>query len=91
MGKRLFSFFDPLTNDDRESVLIVDDSTYDRSRSKRVELLYRVWDHSTGRYLKGFRMLTMFLKKALGWSSALVHLQDQQRHFGRVQQPGSSG
>jgi DDE superfamily endonuclease len=59
MGKRLFSFFDPLTNDDRESVLIVDDSTYDRSRSKRVELLCRVWDHSTGRYLKGFRMLTM--------------------------------
>ena len=40
-------------------VLIIDDSSYDRSRSKLVELLCRVYDHSTGRYLKGFRMLTV--------------------------------
>jgi hypothetical protein len=40
-------------------VLIVDESPYDRSRSKMVELLSRVWDHSSGRFLKGFRMLTI--------------------------------
>ena len=59
LGYRLFVFFDRLTNDDRESVLIADDSPYDRSRSKMVELLSRIRDHSTGRYLKGFRMLTL--------------------------------
>ena len=40
-------------------MLIVDDSPYDRSRSKMVELLTRIRDHSTKRYLKGFRMLTV--------------------------------
>jgi len=59
LGRRLFAFFNNLTSEDRESVLIIDDSPYDRSRSKKVELLSRVWDHSTGRYLKGFRMLTI--------------------------------
>lgn len=59
LGRRLFGVFNRLTSDERESVLILDDSPYDRSRSKWVELLSRVWDHSTGRYLKGFRMLTI--------------------------------
>lgn len=44
------------------SVLIVDDSLYDRGRSKKVELLSRVYDHTTKKFVKGFKMLT------LGWS-----------------------
>ena len=59
LGRRLFAMFSRLTSDKRESVLIIDDSPYDRSRSKWVELLSNVWDHSTGRFLKGFRMLTI--------------------------------
>jgi hypothetical protein len=59
LGLRLFCVFNRLTGDERESVLIIDDSPYDRSRSKWVELLARIWDHSTGRFLKGFRMLTI--------------------------------
>ena len=59
LARRIFLVFNRLTNDDRESVLIIDDSTYDRSRSKTVELLSRVYDHSTGKYIKGFRMLTL--------------------------------
>ena len=51
-----------LTSDHQDKVLILDDSTYDRNRSKKVELLSRVFDHTTGSFLKGFRMLT------LGWS-----------------------
>jgi len=51
-----------LLDDSSEEVLVFDDSTYDRSRSKKVELLSKVYDHCTGRYLKGFRLLT------LGWS-----------------------
>ena len=59
LGRQLFTVFSRLTSEDRETVLIIDDSPYDRSRSKMVELLCRVWDHSTMRYLKGFRMLTI--------------------------------
>ncbi|MBW2559019.1 MAG: transposase [Deltaproteobacteria bacterium] len=59
LGARLYRFFNRLTSDERESVLIIDDSTYDRSRSKKVELPSRVWDHTTGRFVRGFRMLTL--------------------------------
>jgi len=59
LARRIFLVFNRLTDDDRESVFIIDDSTYDRSRSKTVELLSRVYDHSTGKYIKGFRMLTL--------------------------------
>ena len=55
-------FFDVLTSEEREKVLIFDDSTYDRSRSKVVELLAWIYDHNSGRNLKGFKLLT------LGWS-----------------------
>ncbi len=39
-------FFQPLTDERREDVLILDDTPYDRRRSKEVELLSRVRDHS---------------------------------------------
>jgi len=55
-------FIDVLTSEEREKVLIFDDSTSDRSRSKVVELLAWIYDHNTGRSLKGFKLLT------LGWS-----------------------
>jgi hypothetical protein len=61
-GTVIRGFFQPLTDERREEVLILDDTPYDRSRSKEVELLSRVHDHSSKRYLNGFRMLT------LGWS-----------------------
>jgi hypothetical protein len=53
---------DPLTEKDRVKVLIFDDSLFSRARSKAVELLANVHDHTTGKYIRGFRMLT------LGWS-----------------------
>jgi len=51
-----------LTSSHRVTVFIVDDSMYERNRSKAVELLARCWDHAKGCYYHGFRMLT------LGWS-----------------------
>lgn len=57
-----------LTSDDRVTVLIVDDSLYNRSRSKKVELLSRVFDHTTHKFIKGFRMLT------IGWSDGTTFL-----------------
>jgi hypothetical protein len=57
-----------LTSGTREKVLIFDDSTYDRSRSKVVELLTWIFDHTNGTKLKGFKMLT------LGWSDGASFL-----------------
>ncbi|CAM3398398.1 transposase [Brevibacillus invocatus] len=51
-----------LTSINRVSVFVVDDSMFERNRSKVVEMLSRFKDHATGCYYKGFRMLT------LGWS-----------------------
>lgn len=51
-----------LTSTERVSVFVVDDSMFERNRSKAVELLSRFKDHAAGCYYKGFRMLT------LGWS-----------------------
>jgi hypothetical protein len=42
--------------------LVIDDSMFDKNRSKAVELLARCFDHAKCRFCKGFRMLT------LGWS-----------------------
>src|SRR5690625_1225184 len=59
-----------LTRHDRPKVFILDDSSYDRNRSKKVELLARCFDHASQkmRFYKGFRMLT------LGWSDGATFL-----------------
>ncbi|GGB37850.1 transposase [Virgibacillus dakarensis] len=59
-----------LTNHARPKVFILDDSAYDRNRSKNVELLARCFDHASQkmRFYKGFRMLT------LGWSDGATFL-----------------
>lgn len=60
----------PLTKNERPKVLIVDDSAYERNRSKKVELLARCFDHASQkmRFYKGFRMLT------LGWSDGATFM-----------------
>lgn len=60
--RRIYFIIRRLLDDSSEEVLIFDDSTYSRNRSKKVELLSRVFDHTDMKYIKGFRMLT------LGWS-----------------------
>lgn len=47
------NFLNPLTKPERVKALIVDDSLYSRNRSKKVELLARVFDHVTRRYAQG--------------------------------------
>ena len=58
----------PLTGAANMKVLIADDTLYRRNRSKHVELLSRVFDHTDNRYYRGFRMLT------LGWSDGIIFL-----------------
>ena len=58
----------PLDSQDRANVLIIDDSLFERNRSKKVELLAKVYDHAKHAYKFGFRMLT------LGWSDGSTFL-----------------
>ena len=58
----------PLTDDSRLNVLIIDDTLFERPKSKKVELLARVFDHTSHTYKRGFRLLT------LGWSDGNTFL-----------------
>ena len=58
----------PLDSGERKNVLIIDDSMFERNRSKKVELLAKAYDHANHRYRFGFRMLT------LGWSDGSTFL-----------------
>ena len=58
----------PLDSEDRANVLIIDDSMFERNRSKKVELLAKVYHHAKHKYRFGFRMLT------LGWSDGSTFL-----------------
>lgn len=59
---------EPLNDKERVNVLIIDDSMFERNRSKKVELLAKVYDHAKHVYRFGFRMLT------LGWSDGSTFL-----------------
>ena len=54
--------FDKLTRPERVKVLVLDDTVIKRNRSRKVELLARVYDHVEHKFQKGFTLLT------LGWS-----------------------
>jgi len=58
----------PLDSKDRVNVLIIDDSMFERNRSKKVDLLAKVYDHAKHSYTFGFHMLT------LGWSDGSTFL-----------------
>lgn len=62
LAAKVTSAFDRLTRPERVKVFILDDSVIKRNRSKKVELLARVYDHVEHKFQKGFTLLT------LGWS-----------------------
>lgn len=53
------TFFKTLTKETREDVIIIDDTSHPRNCSKKVELLAKLHDHVTGKFLKGFRILSL--------------------------------
>ena len=62
LAVRVTEYFNSLTKPDRVVSLVLDDSVIPRERSKKVELLSRVYDHVIHKTVKGFNMLT------LGWT-----------------------
>ena len=71
----VIAFILPLTSEKRENVLIADDTLYSRSRSKKVDMLTRVYDHTTCKYVKGFKLLT------LAWSDGNTTIPVRFRHL----------
>lgn len=65
LAKPIIRFMEALTSAPRVKVFVIDDTVYDRRRSKKVELLSWVFDHVSGKSLKGFKMLT------LGWDDGV--------------------
>lgn len=47
----------PLDSEERVNALTIDDSMFEHCRSKKVELLAKVYDHARRAYKLGFRML----------------------------------
>ena len=62
LSLKIVGQFEKLTSTHRVRVFVVDDSVIGRERSKKVELLARVFDHVSGRFICGYSLLT------LGWS-----------------------
>lgn len=62
LAVRVTGYFNSLTKSDRMPCLALDDSVIPRERSKKVELLSRVYDHVIHKTVKGFNLLT------LGWT-----------------------
>lgn len=67
-GKIIGDTLENLTNQERINVLIIDDTIFERTSSKKVELLAKIYDHAKKRYKYGFRLLT------LGWSDGNTFL-----------------
>jgi hypothetical protein len=67
-GRIIDDSINDLTNSNRVNVLIIDDTTFERSRSKKVELFSKIYDHAKKQYKYGFRLLT------LGWSDGNTFL-----------------
>ena len=61
LAVKVITAFDRLTRPERVKVLVLDDSVIKRNRSRKVELLARVYDHVEHKFQKGFTLLT------LGW------------------------
>jgi hypothetical protein len=57
-----------LDSDNRKYAFILDDTSYYRNRSKKVELLSKCYDHAEHRYYKGFTLLN------LGWSDGVTFM-----------------
>ena len=68
LSKAVADTIDPLTDKSRVNAFVVDDSLFERTSCKKTELGSRVFDHTSMRYTKGYRMMT------LGWTDGNTFL-----------------
>lgn len=62
LAAKVITVFRHLTSSERVTAFVLDDSVITRNRSKKVELLARIFEHTEHKYQRGFSMLT------LGWT-----------------------
>jgi hypothetical protein len=85
--RRIYFTIKHLLDDASEEVLIFDDSTYKGNRSKKVELLSQVFDHSDMKFIKGFRMLPLGWRddnSFLGFDFALLSSADKKNRYNEI-------
>ena len=68
LSKKVADAVEPLTSEDRVNAFVVDDSLFERTSCKQTELGSRVFDHTSMKYCKGFRLMT------LGWTDGNTFL-----------------
>ena len=68
LSKKVADKVEPLTNDERVNAFVVDDSLFERTSCKKTELGSRVFDHTSMKYRKGYRLMT------LGWTDGNTFL-----------------
>lgn len=68
LSKVVADTIEPLTDKNRVNAFVVDDSLFERTSCKKTELGSRVFDHTTMRYTKGYRLMT------LGWTDGNTFL-----------------
>ena len=68
LSKKVADTVEPLTNEDRINAFVVDDSLFERTSCKKTELGSRVFDHTSMKYRKGYRLMT------LGWTDGNTFL-----------------
>ena len=73
LSKKIVDTVEPLTENNRINAFIVDDSLFERSSCKKTELGSRVFDHTSMKYRKGYRLMT------LGWTDGNTFLRCHDR------------
>ena len=68
LSKAVADSIEPLTDESRVNAFVVDDTLFERTSCKKTELGSRVFDHTSMRYCKGFRLMT------LGWTDGNTYL-----------------
>ncbi|MDO5328477.1 MAG: transposase [Clostridia bacterium] len=68
LSKKVADAVEPLTSEERVNAFVVDDSLFERTSCKQTELGSRVFDHTSMKYCKGFRLMT------LGWTDGNTFL-----------------
>ena len=68
LSKKVADAVEPFTSEDRVNAFVVDDSLFERTSCKQTELGSRVFDHTSMKYCKGFRLMT------LGWTDGNTFL-----------------
>jgi hypothetical protein len=59
IATKIVVFLLPLTSNSKRKVFVADDSSYNKNRSHKLELLSKLYDHAEKCYYRGYRFLTL--------------------------------